>query len=113
MLLEFGDDVNKANGQNSKDTPLHIAARENNSTMVAFLLKNNADVSKINKDKQTPLHLAAINSAERAALILLEGGAKINKTDNKGQTPLHACIESRFNSDKIAKILVDFGANFG
>ena len=106
LLLEFGDDVNKANGQNSKDTPLHIAARANNSTMVAFLLKNNADVSKINKDKQTPLHLAAINSAERAALILLEGGAKINKTDNKGQTPLHACIESRFNSDKIGRIIL-------
>jgi ankyrin repeat protein len=118
VLLDHGDDVNKLTGNSCSDadnsddmdTPLHIAIRHNNASIIQFLIDNKADLNKKNRFGYTPLHYACFYGNYGICSILLANGAKINKAAKDGSTPLHQTIHNS-NSNKIASLLVDHGAD--
>lgn len=69
-------------------TPLHLAAQNCHSNVVAFLLSHNATVDARGSDNETPLHLAAQEGCIDVVTLLLNGHAAINAKDKEGRTPL-------------------------
>ncbi|USE35337.1 ankyrin repeat domain-containing protein [Endozoicomonas sp. SCSIO W0465] len=75
------------------NTPLHIAARNNQREVVIALLQMGANVNILNKAGQTPLHQLCMNRGNnnvdggRIAVLLLQSGVNIEQIDNmKGFT---------------------------
>ena len=82
-LLHFGAVVNcKTN--NSRLTPLHIAAKHGHPKVVDLLVKKGADVHAIDSGLKTPLHFAAIEGNVDAAIVLMDAGAELDKKDADG-----------------------------
>jgi hypothetical protein len=94
-----------------KNTPLHIASKNNNFKMVEFLINKSCDVNKGNTRNETPLHLSCSTGSHKSCEVLLEGGAKVNKADVNGRIALHASINAPYNTVKLAKLLVDYGSD--
>lgn len=69
-------------------TPLELACRKNNRSIVNALIENNVDVNAINKSNynRTPLHVANMPPIIAS---LIKAGAKINAKDIDGEAPLH------------------------
>jgi len=59
-------------------TPLHLAAQEGHSDMVALLLEHSADVNAHAKNGLTPMHLAAQEDGVPTAEILVQYRADID-----------------------------------
>jgi len=59
-------------------TPLHLAAQEGHSDMVALLLEHSADVNAHAKNGLTPMHLAAQEDGVPTAEILVQYRAAID-----------------------------------
>jgi ankyrin repeat protein len=59
-LVDNGISVNAVN--NNLQTPLHLAARNNYSTIIAYLASKGAKVNAQDFDKKTPLHYIVANS---------------------------------------------------
>ena len=89
LLTEFGysEDAMKRVGQ----TPLHIAAQENSSKVIATLLEHNRNTNILDAHKRTPLHYAALANADKAMMTMLslDQDAAVNAEDKDGETPLH------------------------
>lgn len=114
-LLVKGVDVN-ARDDDGK-TPLHGAARNGRSKIVALLLENGADVNAQDKDGLTPLHNATgiiplaflrKSSFGTTTALLILGDADVNLQDNNGLAPLH--YAARRGLTDIAALLVASGA---
>ena len=111
-LLALGDDVNQINSY-TKDSVLHQAAILNNTDMIAFLLKNRANIDIQDGRGFTPLQHCAMkfNPSFDAAKLLIESGADVNY----GQpTPLYL-LASKANQRSeqtvnFARLLVEHGA---
>ena len=93
-------------------TPLHIAARVGNKTIVDLLIKYGAKLNKIDNNDEIPLFIAIKASCVECIDRLLEG-FQMNTTNRKKQTALHlACISA---NTEIAKKILDYfkkdGAN--
>ncbi|KAK5866823.1 hypothetical protein PBY51_011367 [Eleginops maclovinus] len=74
-------------------TPLHVAALQGHTPLLALLIRHGANVNARNNHSATPLHLAAQNSHVQVMRSLLECNAKLNKKDHYGNTPLiQACL---------------------
>lgn len=84
-----GFNINEQN--NSKQTPLHIAAKLSDHNIIDILLKEEKiDINILDENKDTPLLICIANEDEEDALILLERHDCItNIQNNKGWTPLH------------------------
>lgn len=93
-------------------TPLHLAAGfAQDSSIVAELLNNGANVDAIDVDGAQPLHIAAgFNSRDGVISVLLNRGAGIEIQDNNGFTPLHWAAANA-TSTITASILISRGAN--
>lgn len=75
-------------------------------------LKGNIDLSVRDENKMTYLHVAVINYDYEITKLLVELGAEIDCIDNNENTPLmYAVGEAGEESHKIAKYLIDKGAN--
>ena len=85
-LAKFPDELNLP--EDGGVTPLHLAAENCHTNVVALLLEKGADVNIMADDKATPLHLAAQQGCADAVAILLAKGADINARDNQGRTSL-------------------------
>ena len=87
MLKDYPDLVfsQDSDGQ----TPLHLAAWNDQRELAELLLVTKADVNAKDKFGQTPLHLAADMGHKDVAELLLASQAEVNATDNDGRTPLH------------------------
>ena len=76
-----------------QESPLHIAARNNDTPQLTQLLKSkSANPNEQNHHQLTPLHLLLRNDHEHVAKavdILLKSGANPNQQDNHGETPIH------------------------
>lgn len=89
ILLKRGADVRAMN--NSKLTPLHLAAACNFKAGAEALLSAGAEVDAKAQFDATPLHWAVINNADDVVALLLEKGANANA----GLSPGAALITTR------------------
>ena len=82
------------------NTLLHIACTEGNSTVVELLVKNGADVLKLNKCGDAPIHIACINSQLDTLKVLWSyKRCDINQQNSKGDTALHIVCRMRTGSE--------------
>ena len=79
-----GNSINQANEEGQ--TPLHIAALQNNGELVSFLLAFGPDTEIKDKSGRTPFALAAENGCWDAAKALAEGGADLFAQNPEGAT---------------------------
>ena len=90
------DDVTRCletKNPNAKDgqgrSPMHVAALEGMSAVVAALSKAGADPNALDGKGRTPLHLVAVfGDSPEAVSALVKAGADLDATDGKGRTPL-------------------------
>jgi hypothetical protein len=71
-----------------EDTPLHLAARHDQATVVRHLIGRGAARDARNAADQSPLQVAIAKGATSAAIALIEGGAAVDSADADGKTPL-------------------------
>ena len=88
MLLVAGANVRAATRINGY-TPLFVASRSGNATIVAALLKAGADAKATSMTGSTTLMLAAGSGSVEAVRLLLDAGAEVNGREAaRGQTAL-------------------------
>lgn len=87
--------------------PIHSAARNNNTALVALLLQRggNVDIVSDTTDRHTALHIAVINSVQETIVVLLQRGASCVIKDNDGGTALSE--GARVNDQQIIALLND------
>ena len=97
-------------GQNDEQTtPVHLATKTGDVSMVRLLLEKNADVNFQDNGGHTPLHWAAYNGNEEMVRLFLERKAGIDGRTNLCQTPLHLAI---FHGDiGTVTLLLDRGSD--
>jgi len=87
------------------NTPLHMAALNNNIEVTRILLNVDANINCQNKINNTPLHNAVWNDSTEVVHILIGSGADLNIQGNNGRTPLY--IAAFNNNIKISRMLID------
>lgn len=88
--IEAGDDVNSRDSRWSRGqglTPLHVAAKNNNAAMIAFLIENGAQVDAQSEPGITPLWVACNSRNFRAVQTLLDHGADQSIVNSCKETP--------------------------
>lgn len=97
---------------NAKDKdgnePLHWAASENSTDLVALLLSFNAQVNVQNRFGATPL-LYSIRRHKDTAELLLAHGANVNIEDIDQYTPLIAAVTN--GNTKLVELLLSYNAD--
>ncbi len=102
-LLLLEEDANLYSTDSKGYTALHVAAKNNHSPVVTFLLAEGMDpsiaVAEGEAKGETPLHLAAIQDSIYAfkflerrfevVKILIDAGADVNARTSSGDTPVH------------------------
>ena len=88
-------------------TPLHLAAENCHSNVVALLLNKGAKINVQATDKATPLHLAAQENCADVVTLLLARKANVNARDNLGRTPLKRAEE--WHQDSMVQLLRQHG----
>jgi ankyrin repeat protein len=73
-------------------TPLHYAARQGYTGLIAYLLDRDADVNMKTAAGSTPLHEAAMNGYLTSMEMLIAHGADVNAQDAKGNAVMHIAI---------------------
>ena len=95
-FLEKGADVNIRN-QITGDTPLQLAVKNRNISIMNILLEKGADVNIRNHlTGDTPLHVAVASGfilIEVIIVCLLEKGADISLENNENKLPLDTAIQ--------------------
>ena len=104
-LLAAGAEVNAMDGDGL--TPLHLAAENCHSNVVALLLAKGAKINVTAQDHATPLHLAAQEGCTDVVEVLLDRSAKINLRDNQNRTPLRRA--EQWHQDAVAQLLKQHG----
>lgn len=102
-LLRRGMDVNTAD--RSGNTLLMIAARNANEELLDFLLKNRANVLRMNKYGDSAIMAAAFRGQVQIVRKLLDAGAKVR---NKGWNALH--YSAYAGHVEVVRLLVNGGA---
>ena len=93
-------------------TPLHIACRTENESVVRCLLNHGAAMEALTAGElQTPLHYAARHDAAKVIEVLHEFGAGLNPRDYKGRTPL--LLAAELDRSVAALQLLEAGAKAG
>lgn len=82
-MISRGADVNQPGW-----TPLHYAATEGSSVMVALMLKHHAFVDAESPNGTTPLMMAAQYGSPEAVKLLLEAGAQPQQRNQQGLSAL-------------------------
>ena len=82
LLIDNGADVNAVNPfLHSGETPLHIAARCNNSEIAKLLIENGAKVNNLGKCNKTPLAVAIEEKNSETVDLLMEHGGIIIESE--------------------------------
>jgi hypothetical protein len=92
-------------------TALHEACRKGNTVVVDALLKNGADVSKVNVFGDTALSMSSCNGHVAVVRRLLEAGADVNHRNSFGDTPL--ILASYHGHSELVRVLLRSGASVG
>lgn len=93
-------------GDDEKNTLLHVAVTMNCRSAVLKLLQLGAEINALNAENATPLHLAC---SKKIAKILLKHGADIDAKDKYNSTPLSEAVTN--NYDNLIRFLLKKGAN--
>ncbi len=93
MLLTRGADPNHKN--KFLMTPLHHAAVEGNSDVIAALIASGGNADAADDRGRRPLHWASGYGHLRGVEVILEGGGVSMEPDNEGWTPLHRCCQEK------------------
>jgi ankyrin repeat protein len=94
---------------NDTTRALHIAARQGDDIIVAYLLERGDGIDIIDEDGSTALHWAADKGHDKVVQCLLDGGAGIDiATKVDGLTALHWAADK--GHDKVVQCLLDRGA---
>jgi len=93
-------------------TPLSLAAKEGNTTVVKHLLAAKADVNECNHTwSKNPLYLASMKGEDKVVKLLLEHGADIHaKSEVLGANTAFATALANKHT-KVIRLLLDHGAN--
>jgi ankyrin repeat protein len=107
FFLELFPDGAKHKTNNTKETPLHIAAKKGNETNIeSLLLIDPKGINQKNFVDITPMHEAVINGhLETVKNFLFINKNSINKKNNKGWLPIH--LAAKYGHTEIAKILIE------
>jgi ankyrin repeat protein len=92
----------------SKRTPLHDAASENCTNVIAILLHAGAKLEAKDQAGETPLHVAAQEGCADAVTVLVRAGASLAARDKAGNTPLARAIA--YKQKDVADLLRKLGA---
>ena len=85
---------------------LHIAASKGHVQLMAYFVKQGANMNSQDIWGNTALHYAVDKSRKEAVMFLLNNGARINMQDFKGNSALHvACTNDDFDLVKVREIL--------
>jgi ankyrin len=108
LLVTRGADI-EARDKDGR-TPLLLAVDQPSASreMVAFLIRNRAQVNASSSNGETPLHGGLLRNREIVQM-LLDAGADVNYSDRWGRTPLHRAVEA--HDLALVDILVSRGAN--
>ena len=106
LLIAVGADVNATD--NSKETPLHLAAEVGQVAVVNALIAAEADVNATNNYRETPLHLAAKWGRLEVMRALIAAEAGVNATNNYRETPLH--LAAKWGRLEVMRALIAEGA---
>ena len=104
LLLEAGADANIPGGRGS-NSPLHIAAANENEHLVKSLLAHGAKIDERNEDGETALIIAAIKGNNYIVGTLLDNGANFTYADQDEHTALYYAAEGGYN-DIAEKLLI-------
>jgi ankyrin repeat protein len=102
-LAKYPDELAEDGGM----TPLHLAAENCHTNVVALLLDKGANINVTAKDNATPLHLAAQEGCTDAVTLLLDRAAKVNVRDDQKRTPLMRA--EQWHQDAVAQIIRQHG----
>jgi ankyrin repeat protein len=108
FLLEQQADVNLSLNQ-SHTTPLHLACKAQNESLLRMLLQNGALVDTTIFTGGAALHTACKTKNIAIAKILLEYNADVNISDLTRGTPLHVACET--GDEKMFELLLEHGAD--
>jgi len=89
-----------------KRTPLHIAAKDGSTEIMAYLVDMKGDVNQADKSGFTPLMQASMGGHKGSNRQLLQMKADINAEDRNGNTALHYVHPDK---PKVYNILVEVG----
>lgn len=90
----------------SKETPLHIAAREGFLKVAKLLLDNGAEVNAKDGSEAQPLHRACEEGHEELVKALCEHkDTDVTQKDEDGWYPIHLAIWARLEADTIQLLL--------
>jgi uncharacterized protein len=79
---------------NFKETPLHVAAIQNDIESIRILVSAGADINASGENGYTPLHEAVEQGNFEATCLLLELGANANVQCDNGSTVIDMARES-------------------
>jgi ankyrin repeat protein len=91
-------------------TPLHFAARQGYTGLIAFLLDKDVDVNVKTAAGSTPLHEAAMSGTVPSMEMLIRKGADVNAQDANGNSVMHIAIPPASHQAALALLLAN-GAN--
>ena len=87
-LVKVGFDSNARDARTrGGQTPLHVAARNNDLAVVSALVEAGFDPNAQNEKGATPLHFAVLMSNAAMVEALVKAGADPNVRNEEGQTP--------------------------
>jgi palmitoyltransferase ZDHHC13/17 len=90
-------------------TAMHLAAKNDQILILAWLRNNGMDSNVVDKKNFTPLHYSCLFSSELATAVLLSWKVKVNPINDDGRTPLHLGVTS--GSQRIIRSLLLRGAD--